>query len=146
MPPVSLSPTHLRTSHQSRRQRVKSRGWSLIFQVVHPGTGTKSCSRGRRGRSSLPYRNKTPPRVAILDLGCTRAMGSRSAVNAFCDYVDKHDCGLWKKQAQDFSLQTRSKPSAQRNWCFTCMTRMCTQQSLTLWKKKMYLYWCHFHR
>ena len=24
-------------------------------------------------------------------------MGSRNAVNAFCDYVDKHDCGLWYK-------------------------------------------------
>ena len=38
-----------------------------------------------------------PPTVAILDLGCTRAMGSRNAVNAFCDYVGKHDCGLWYK-------------------------------------------------
>ena len=37
--------------------------------------------------------NQMPPTVAILDLGCTRAMGSRNAVNAFCDYVDKHD--LW---------------------------------------------------
>ena len=41
--------------------------------------------------------NQMPPTVAILDLGCTRAMGSRNAVNAFCDYVDKHDCGLWYK-------------------------------------------------
>ena len=24
-------------------------------------------------------------------------MGSRNAINAFCDYVDKHDCGLWYK-------------------------------------------------
>ena len=38
-----------------------------------------------------------PPTVAILDLGCTRAMGSRNAINAFCEYVDKHDCGLWYK-------------------------------------------------
>ena len=38
--------------------------------------------------------NQMPPTVAILDLGCTRAMGSRNAVNAFCDYVDNHDCGL----------------------------------------------------
>ena len=38
--------------------------------------------------------NQMPPTVAILDLGCARAMGSRNAVNAFCDYVDKHDCGL----------------------------------------------------
>ena len=41
--------------------------------------------------------NQMPPTVAILDLGCTRAMGSRNAVNAFCDYVDKNDCGLWYK-------------------------------------------------
>ena len=39
--------------------------------------------------------NQMPPAVAILDLGRTRAMGSRNAVNAFCDYVGKHDCGLW---------------------------------------------------
>ena len=41
--------------------------------------------------------NQMPPTVAILDLGCTRAMGSRNAVNAFCGYVDKHVCGLWRK-------------------------------------------------
>ena len=33
-----------------------------------------------------------PPTVAILDLGRTRAMGSRNAI-----IVDKHDCGLWYK-------------------------------------------------
>ena len=47
--------------------------------------------------------NQMPPTVAILDLGCTRAMGSRNAVNAFCDYVDKHDCGLWYKTKQTSS-------------------------------------------
>ena len=41
--------------------------------------------------------NQMPPTVAILDLGCTRAMGSRNAVNAFCDYVDNNECGLWYK-------------------------------------------------
>ena len=41
--------------------------------------------------------NQMPPTVAILDLGCTRAMDSRNAVNAFCDYVDNNDCGLWYK-------------------------------------------------
>ena len=41
--------------------------------------------------------NQVPPTVAILDLGCTRAVGSRNAINAFCEYVDKHDCGLWYK-------------------------------------------------
>ena len=39
--------------------------------------------------------NSAPPTVCILDLGCTRAMGSRKAVEAFCRYVDSHkDCGL----------------------------------------------------
>eukprot|EP00434_Breviolum_minutum_P039762 symbB.v1.2.035325.t1/scaffold4728.1/size36321/2 len=47
--------------------------------------------------------NQMPPTVAILDLGCTRAMGSRNAVNAFCDYVDNHDCGLWNKIEQTSS-------------------------------------------
>ena len=41
--------------------------------------------------------NQMPPAVAILDLGCTRAMGSRNAINAFCQYVDKSDCGPWYK-------------------------------------------------
>ena len=89
--------------------------------------------------------NQMPPTVAILDLGCTRAMGSRNAVNAFCDYVLTTLTNLivdygtrLKKQAQDFSLQTHNKPSAQRNWRFTCMTRrgMRTPQSSTLWKKE----------
>ena len=47
--------------------------------------------------------NQMPPTVAILGLGCTRAMGSRNAVNAFCDYVDNHDCGLWYKIEQTSS-------------------------------------------
>ena len=40
--------------------------------------------------------NSAPPTVCILDLGCTRAMGSRRAVEAFCRYVDSHpSSGLW---------------------------------------------------
>ena len=40
--------------------------------------------------------NRFPPAIAILDIGCTRAMGSRRAVDYFCNYVDNHpDCGLW---------------------------------------------------
>ena len=42
-------------------------------------------------------KNQTLPTMAILDLGCTRAMSSRDAIDAFCEYVDKHDCGLWYK-------------------------------------------------
>ena len=39
--------------------------------------------------------NQMPPTVTILDLGCTGVMVSRNAINAFCDYLDKHDCGLY---------------------------------------------------
>ena len=40
--------------------------------------------------------NSAPPTVCILDLGCTRAMGSRRAVEAFCRHVDSHpNSGLW---------------------------------------------------
>ena len=40
--------------------------------------------------------NRFPPTIAILDIGCTRAMGSRRAVDHFCNCVDNHpDCGLW---------------------------------------------------
>ena len=40
--------------------------------------------------------NRFPPTIAILDIGCTRAMGSRRAVDYFCNYVDSHpSCGLW---------------------------------------------------
>ena len=101
LPLVSLWHIHLCTWHQSRRQRVESRVWSLIFQVVHMLTNM------------------------IVD--CATRL---------------------KKQAQDFSLRTHNKPSAQRNWWFTCMTRhgMCVPRSLTLWKKDMYHCWCHFHR
>ena len=46
------------------------------------------------------------------------------------------DCGTrLSKPAQDFSLRTHNKPSAQRSWWFTCMTShgVCTPRSLTLW-------------
>ena len=63
--------------------------------------------------------NQMPPTVAILDLGCTRAMGSRNAAKAFCDYVvDKHDCGLWYKIEQTssrFFFAKHNKPSARRS-------------------------------
>ena len=40
--------------------------------------------------------NSAPPTVCILDLGCTRAMGSRRAVETFCRYVASHpNSGLW---------------------------------------------------
>ena len=45
---------------------------------------------------SFHSENKVTPTVCILDLGCTRAMGSRRAVEAFCRYVDSHpEACLW---------------------------------------------------
>ena len=50
--------------------------------------------------------NSAPPTVCILDLGCTRAMGSRRAVEAFCRYVDSHpNSGLWyENSANKFKI------------------------------------------
>ena len=44
------------------------------------------------GENGLAFQteNSAPPTVCILDLGCTRAIGSRKAVEAFCRYVDSH--------------------------------------------------------
>ena len=45
---------------------------------------------------SFHTENSAPPTVCVLDLGCTRAMESRKAVDAFCRYVDSHpNSGLW---------------------------------------------------
>ena len=42
--------------------------------------------------------NFVPPTVCILELGCTRAMGSRKAVDSCCRYVDSHpNSGLWNE-------------------------------------------------
>ena len=62
--------------------------------------------------------NQMPPTVAILDLGCTRArargMLSTPSVTMLTNMIV--DCGTrLNKQAQDFSLQTHNKPSAQRS-------------------------------
>ena len=46
----------------------------------------------------LPFHteNSAPPTVCSLDLGRTRTMGSRKAVDAFCRYVGSHpNSGLW---------------------------------------------------
>ena len=48
--------------------------------------------------------NQMPPTVAILDVGCTRAVGWRNAINAFCDYVGKRDCGPWYKIEETSSI------------------------------------------
>ena len=63
--------------------------------------------------------NSAPPTVCILDLGCTRAMGSRRTVEAFCRYVDSHpnmDSGMkFSQQVQDSSLQIHNNPNVLRS-------------------------------
>ena len=46
--------------------------------------------------SALQVVDMSPTKV-ILDLGCTKAMGSRAAVNHFCQYIDSqgHNTYLW---------------------------------------------------
>ena len=45
---------------------------------------------------SFHTENSAPPTVCILDLGCTRGLGSRKAADAFCRYVGPHpNSGLW---------------------------------------------------
>ena len=64
--------------------------------------------------------NQMPPTVAILDLGCARAIWARGMLSTpFVTMLTNMivDCGTrLKKQGQDFSLRTHNKPSAQRNW------------------------------
>ena len=46
--------------------------------------------------AALQVADMSPTKV-ISDLGCTKAMGSRAAVNHFCQYVDGqgHNTYLW---------------------------------------------------
>ena len=67
-----------------------------------------------------------PPAVAILDLRCTKALGPRNAVNAFCDFAHKHDCELklsWPRS--DFYLQLRQRgKNIQVQYHLSILTRM----------------------
>ena len=60
--------------------------------------GTSLFSYGYSEETEIPSHpeRSAPPTVCILDLGCTRARGSRRAVEAFCSYVGSHPIsGLW---------------------------------------------------
>ena len=59
--------------------------------------------------------NQMPPAVAILDLGCTRAIASRNAINAVFDTT-------MKRGAQDLSMRMRihNNGSALRSLSFAC--------------------------
>ena len=76
---------------EKQRNQVSSRmlfhfiSGNLIWHVMQ-------CEQGL----AFHTKNSAPPTVCILDLGCTRAMGSRRAVEAFCSYVGSHpNSGLW---------------------------------------------------
>ena len=66
-----------------------------VFQVAHSWLGQEPDCVRKVDEEGIAFHaeNQMPPTVAILDLGCTRAM-ARNAINTFCEYVDKHDCGL----------------------------------------------------
>ena len=69
-----------------KRQRML-----FSFHIIQPDP---ACENGY----AFHTENSAPPTVCILDLGCTRAMGSRRAVEAFCSYVDSHpNSGLWSE-------------------------------------------------
>ena len=77
--------------NEGQQKEPESSGCAFLGQ--EPDSAMKVEEEG----TALRTENRMSPTVAILDLGCTRAMGSRNAVNAFCEYVDEHDCGLWYK-------------------------------------------------
>ena len=75
-----------------------------VFQVAHSWLGQEPDCVRKVDEEGIAFHaeNQMPPTVAILDLGCTRAM-ARNAINTFCEYVDKHDCGLWYKKEETSS-------------------------------------------
>ena len=114
---VTHSPAYLTSVKmtESEKQSMEPHFSSCAFLGQEPNPVQKVEVEG----VAFHTENQMPPTVAILDLGCTRALGSRNAVNAFCDYVDKHDCGLWCKieeASSRVSLRTYNKARAQRNW------------------------------
>ena len=79
-------PAQLECSDQTEESTEKDGVFSFHIKQVD------ACENGLSFRTE----NSAPPTVCILDLGCTRAMGSRKAVYAFCRYVDSHpNSGLW---------------------------------------------------
>ena len=79
-------PAQFESSEQTEESSEKDGVFSFHTQQVD------ACEKGL----SFHTENSAPPTVCILDLGCTRAMGSRKAVDAFCRYVDSHpNSGLW---------------------------------------------------
>ena len=79
-------PSQYECSEQSEESSEKDCAFSFHANPVD------ACEKGL----AFHVENSAPPTVCILDLGCTRAMGSRKAVDSFCRYVDSHpNSGLW---------------------------------------------------
>ena len=104
---------------------------------------------------SFHTENSAPPTVCILDLGCTRAMGSRKAADAFCRYVDSHpNSGLWfeiqpTSSRLFFANSQQSKYTGKRViFMFDCLIMDGTPKSRrsALSNKVMSHCWCHLHR
>ena len=81
------------TPHQSENfSKKKTSDEQQSAFAFHAEQPDLACEKGL----AFHTENSAPPTVCILDLGCTRAMGSRRAVEAFCRYVDSHpNSGLW---------------------------------------------------
>jgi len=80
-------PSHPEGSEETEESGEQQSAFS--FHIRQPDL---ACEKG----VAFHTENSAPPTVCILDLGCTRAMGSRRAVEAFCSYVDSHPkSGLW---------------------------------------------------
>ena len=73
-------PAQFECSGQAKESSEKDSVFSSHTQQVD------ACEEGL----SFHTQNSAPPTVCILDLACTRAMGSRKAVDAFCRYVGPH--------------------------------------------------------
>ena len=96
--------------------------------------------------------NSAPPSVCILDLGCTRAVGSRKAVESFCRYVDSHgNSGLWYV----------SQPTSSRSFFANSQPKKCAEKlvismydhgwntqfrEFDIVEEVMSQCWCHLHR
>ena len=78
------------SQHESCDQTEESSEEDGVFSFhTNP---VDACDKGL----SFHTENSAPATVCILDLGCTRAMGSRKPVDAFCGYVGSHpNSGLW---------------------------------------------------
>ena len=79
-------PSQYEGSDQTEESSEKNGAFSFHTNPVD------ACEKGL----SFHTENSAPPTVCILDLDCTRAMGSRKAVDVFSRYVDSHpNSGLW---------------------------------------------------